>query len=361
MSARATLLQELETSIRAGSPNQRITTLRRVTDLFIRGAEQYDDEQVKLFDEVIGRLAAEIEKTALAELAHRLAPIASAPRGVIRRLASDQRIAVAGPVLEGSARLTEIDLIEFARDKGQEHLLAMCGRSYLSEAVTDVLVDRGNSDVARKVTVNDGARFSEAGFANLVARAEADDELAEKVGKRIDIPPHLFQKLVERATEQVQRRLLAGAKPEMQVAIQHILSEISRKAAGKPELGSRSYSAARSFVNVLAESGRLSVNGLQNFASSGRFEEAVAALAELSAVPLDIVDRVMHGDCLDPFLVLCKAKGFDWSLVRALILVRRSCRKLSPQELAQACQDFDMLSRSTADRVLRFWQIRQTG
>jgi uncharacterized protein (DUF2336 family) len=102
MSARATLLQELETSIRDGSPNQRITTLRRVTDLFIRGAEQYDDEQVRLFDEVIGRLATEIEKTALAELAHRLAPVPSAPRGVIRTLAADHRIAVAGPVLAGS-------------------------------------------------------------------------------------------------------------------------------------------------------------------------------------------------------------------------------------------------------------------
>jgi uncharacterized protein (DUF2336 family) len=361
MSARATLLQELETSLRNGSPNQRITTLRRVTDLFIGGAEQYDDEQVKLFDEVIGRLAADIEKTALVELAHRLAPIASAPDGVIRTLAADHRVSVAGPVLAASPCLSESDLIEFARSKGQEHLLAICGRSHLTESVTDVLVERGNDQVARKVTSNDGARFSEAGFANLVARAEADDELAEKVGQRIDIPPHLFQRLVARATERVQKRLLAGAKPEMQVAIQHILSEISQKVSGKLELGSPSYAAARSFVSVLAQSGRLSVNGLQNFAHSGRFEEAVAALAELCSVPMDIVDRVMHGDCLDPFLVLCKAKGFDWSLVRALILIRRSCRKLSPQELAQACQDFNALSRSTADRVLRFWQIRQTG
>ena len=361
LNARASLLQELETSIRDGSPNQRITTLRRVTDLFIRGAEQYDEEQVKLFDDVIGRLAAEIEKTALVELAHRLAPVPAGPHGVIRTLAGNEAIAVAAPVLAVSPRLTEKDLIEFARSKGQEHLLAMSGRAYLSEAVTDVLVERGNGEVARKVSANNGARFSEAGFANLVARAETDDVLAEKVGQRIDIPPHLFQKLITRATEQVQRRLLEGAKPEMQVAIQHILSEISQKVAGKPELGSRSYSAARSYVNVLAQSGRLSVNGLGNFANAGRFEEAVAALAELSAVPLDIVDRVMHGDCLDPFLVLCKAKGFDWSLVRSLVLIRRGCRKLTPQELAQACQDYNMLSRSTADRVLRFWQIRQTG
>jgi uncharacterized protein (DUF2336 family) len=194
-----------------------------------------------------------------------------------------------------------------------------------------------------------------------VARAEQDDELAATVGQRIDIPPHLFQKLVMRATAQVQQRLIAGAKPEMQIAIHHILSEISQKVVGRPELGSRSYSAANSFVKVLAQSGKLGISELVEFAKSGRFEEAVAALAELSGVPMDIVDRVMHGDCLDPLLVLCKAKGFDWSSVRALILARRGCRKLSPQELAHICQDYNTLSRATADRVLRFWQIRHSG
>jgi uncharacterized protein (DUF2336 family) len=361
MNAHASMLQELETSIRDGSPNQRITTLRRVTDLFLRGAERYDEEQVKLFDHVIGRLAAEIEKTALAELARRLAPVENAPKGVIRTLGPPAAISVAAPVLAESPQLDEADLVELASTRSQAHLLAMCGRPDLSEAVTDVLVDRGNGLVARKVTTNEGARFSEAGFTSLVVRAENDDDLAEKVGKRADIPPHLFQKLVAQATERVQQRLLAGATPEIQVAIQHILFEISRKVSGKPELASRSYSAASSFVRMLVQSDKLTISELAKFANSGRFEESVAALAELSGVPLDIVDRVMHGDCIDPLLVLCKAKGFDWSLVRSLVVMRRNCRKLSPQELARICQDYGALSRATADRVLRFWQIRQTG
>ena len=75
--AHSSLLRELETSIRDGSHLQRVSTLRRVTDLFVYRAEQYDNEQVKLFDDVIVRLSAEIEKTALAELANRLAPFAN--------------------------------------------------------------------------------------------------------------------------------------------------------------------------------------------------------------------------------------------------------------------------------------------
>lgn len=361
MNARVSMVRELEESIRTGSPNQRITTLRRVTDLFISGAERFDEEQIKLFDHVIGRLAAEIEKTALAELSNRLAPVPNAPPGVVRTLAYDDAIAVAGPVLERSARLEEGDLIEIARTKSQSHLLAISGRPQLGMALTDVLVERGNAEVTQRVAGNAGASFSESGFSSLVSRATSDEVLAEAVGKRADIPPYLFQKLVLRATEMVQERLLVSATPEMRVVIQHLLTQISEKVRAKPELASRSYSAAASYIQVLVDSGKLNTATLLEMVKAGRFEETVAALAHLAAVPIDIVDRVMHGDCIDPFLVLCKAKGFDWSLVRALIQIRRNCRSLKPQELAQVCDDFNGLSRATADRVLRFWQIRQTG
>ena len=361
MNARASTIRELEESIRGGSSDRRVTTLRRVTDLFVIHAERFDEKQIELFDDVIGRLAAEIEQAARAELAGRLAPVANAPAGVIRNLAHDDAIEVSAPVLEQSARLDDADLVEIARGKSQMHLLALSGRRSLGEAVTDILVARGDADVARRITANRGAAFSEAGFAGLVERAGADEGLAEKVGQRADIPPYLFSKLLTQATARVQERLLAAARPEMQVAIQHLLSEISEKVGAKSDLASRSYSAANSFVQVLVQSGRLGTQELVNFAKAGRFEETVAALAALGAVPVDIVDRVMHGDCLDPLLVLCKAKSFDWPSVRAVILVRRDCRKLTPQELESACQDYNTLSISTADRVLRFWQVRQAG
>src|SRR5690606_21672979 len=110
METQASLIRELEASIRDGSHVQRVNTLRRVTDLFIDRAEQYDSEQVLLFDNVIGRLAAEIEKAALAELAGRLAPVPNAPPMTVGKLARDEDIEVAGPVLAQSTRLTEADL-----------------------------------------------------------------------------------------------------------------------------------------------------------------------------------------------------------------------------------------------------------
>ena len=58
-----------------------------------------------------------IETKVRAELSERLAPISNAPSKVIRRLASDDEIAVARPVLAQSPRLTPADLVDIAETK----------------------------------------------------------------------------------------------------------------------------------------------------------------------------------------------------------------------------------------------------
>ena len=89
-----------------------------------------------------------------AELSARLAPAEHAPFEVVQHLARDNEIAVAGSVLTGSNILRTSDLVEIASTKGQDHLLAISGRENLPEAVTDVIVDRGESRVIRKLANN---------------------------------------------------------------------------------------------------------------------------------------------------------------------------------------------------------------
>jgi uncharacterized protein (DUF2336 family) len=205
------IIDELELAVRSGSSETRINTLRQVTDLFLHDSDRLNDEQVKVFDQVICVLASRIESKALAELSERLAPIDNAPVEVIRRLARDNEIGVAGPVLSESKRLTTKDLSEIARTQGNAHLLAISGRHGLEETVTDVLVERGNREVVHKLAANSGARFSETGYGALVKKAEGDDALAEKVGQRIDIPTQLHHQLISRATEAVRSKLMSLA------------------------------------------------------------------------------------------------------------------------------------------------------
>ena len=151
MTAPTSLLEELERALAGGSDAQRSEILLRITDLFVGDAHRYTEVQIGLFDEVIGRLVSAIESKARAKLSNRLAEVPTAPQGVVRMLAFDNDIEVARPVLVGSERLDEADLVANAQSKSQQHLAAIAERKTLSEAVTDVLVIRGDRQVAHEI------------------------------------------------------------------------------------------------------------------------------------------------------------------------------------------------------------------
>jgi uncharacterized protein (DUF2336 family) len=100
-----------------------------------------------------------VETDALAELGAKLAPIDNAPSGIIHTLARHDEIAVAGPVLAHSTQLTDNDLVEIAGSKSQDHLGAISERKRLATAVTDILIQRGDTRVVRKLSQNEGATF----------------------------------------------------------------------------------------------------------------------------------------------------------------------------------------------------------
>lgn len=357
MTASASLIPELERVLQQGSPERCAEMLSGITNLFLTGANRFNDDHVALFDEIFARLIEDIESRARAELSERLAPVENAPPKLVRRLANDDDISVAAPMLEHSPRLDDADLREIAGTKGQKHLLAISGRRGISEVVTDVLVQRGDREVVRSVVDNRGARLSEKGFTTLVERAADDGTLAEKVGQRADIPPRLFRTLLMQATEVVQQRLLAKAKPETAAEIRRVLTKVSQEIGAKMPV-SRNYIHAKAVVFALKEQGKLAEPALGEFAKDGKFEETVVALAELSKVPIETVERLMAGDRPDPVLILCKAAGFNWQTVRALILVRPGGKGTSTQALDSAAANFERLSLPTAQRVTRFWQIQ---
>jgi uncharacterized protein (DUF2336 family) len=355
MGAALSLIPELDDVIQHGSRQKRVETLQRITALFLDGASLYKDEHVDLFDDVFGRLIDEIETKARAELANRLAPVNNAPVNVLRTLANDDDISVAGPVLKLAPRLAEADLVDLANTKSQAHLHAISERPALGEAVTDVLVRRGDREVARNVADNRGARISETSFFRLVKRAESDGILAEKVGLRPDIPPQMFRELLTQATAIVQKRLLASASPEQQAEIRRVLEKVAKEVGDR--VGPRDYRAAQRTVLSLHRAGRMNETALAAFAGDSKYEETVVALAALAKVPVNVADRLMGGDRPDPVLILCKAAGFGWPTVKSVISVRPDGKGPSSQGLDSAFANYGRLSASTAQRVVRFWQV----
>ena len=286
------LISELESAVASGSADKRVETLRKITDLFMLRADSYSDQQVEVFDDVILRLADKIESEARAELARRLAQAARAPAAVIRSLAHDPSIAVAAPVLTHSPRLSEEDLLAIAKGEGQDRLLAISKRVTVSEAVSDLLVTRGDREVLRSVVSNEGAHFSHAGFGRLVERSVGDEELSVSVGLRKDIPKDHFRTLVSKASEAVFKKISA-ANPAAAAEIDRILFDLtghkvgSEPAAAPAKQGD--FTQAKANFESLQKSGKPLEPALQQLASAGRYGEIVVAVATLSELPLSLI------------------------------------------------------------------------
>jgi len=357
MTVAASLIPELERVLQYGSPEKCEELLAGITSLFLSGASRFNEDHIALFDEVFARLIEDIEMRARAQLSEQLAPIKNAPPNIVRRLACDDEVSVASPVLTRSPRLTDTDLKNIAGSKGQGHLLAISERRDISESVTDVLVRRGDRRVVRTIAGNEGARFSQKGFSTLVERAADDGMLAEKIGQRPDVPPRLFRTLLLQATAVVQQRLLATVPPETAAEIRRVLAKVSDDIGSKVP-GAANFAGARAVVLALKENGELDEHALADFAKDRGYEETVITLAELTSVPVETVERLMAGDRSDPVLILCKAAKFSWPTVRAIILVRPSGKGTSTQALDTAYANFERLSASTAQRVVRFWQVQ---
>src|ERR1700760_2880921 len=196
LNAELSIVDEVEQAIHLGSAEKSLETVKRVTELFLASAGSFNSEQIELFDGVLERLIKTIElraladvsaRIALAETSMQLAGIAQAPPAAVRRLARHDEIAVAGPVLSESNRLDADDLVEIAQTKGEPHLMAISGRWWLTEVVTDALLARHYPTVSRRIVKNPGAGVSARGFAIVVAQAVSDPELAVETGIRVDL------------------------------------------------------------------------------------------------------------------------------------------------------------------------------
>ncbi len=189
--ATQSLILELDAALSKASNFRQLQILRSITDLFILGADTYTEAQITIFDDVITRLIEKMDPRSLGELSARLAAVSNPPKSVVAQLSGSDNIAISGPALEKSEGLSDETLVSIATSKSQKHLKAIAGRPSLSEVVTDVLVERGDPEVSRRVSANLGARLSEMGFVKLINRAKKDRSLADAISSRDDLPPEL--------------------------------------------------------------------------------------------------------------------------------------------------------------------------
>jgi uncharacterized protein (DUF2336 family) len=360
MSLATSLIPGLDEIVRHGDPKRRADAARRIAELFLEGAANFRPDHVELFDGVLTGLVPHTALAARADLAERLSILANAPRGLVGQLAREDEISIAGPLLRRSPVIDEQALVEIARIKGQGHLLAMSERPMLSPGLTDVIVQRGDREVVRRAAGNAGALFSHDGYSVLIGRAGQDAVLTLAVGQRADLSGPQLKDLLAGSIDVIRRRLLEVARPDRQAEIRQALSDIS--VMTERVESRRDFAPAQRTILALHGAGELNEAALLGFARDHKYEESVAALSAMAAVKISTLDRLISGDRYDPILIVGKTIGLEWATVRALILLRLGPNRVpSPADIEGARVNFARLMPSTAERVVRFWQTRQSA
>jgi uncharacterized protein (DUF2336 family) len=356
MTSDSSYLREIDEAITRGTHATRLQALWHATDLLIAG--QYSEDQIWVFGEVISRLAGEIEEAARIELAKRLARIDQAPTSILHELALDDRIDVAGPVLKQASSLSTEFLVQNARAKSQRHLLAISHRKSIPSEVTDVLVSRGNTEVVHAVTNNTGAAFSNSGFLHLVKRSENDSILAENLGGRVDIPRHVFQQLIAKASDEVKQKLLRG-NPTLAREIQIAVTDVTGKLHLRFGPASKDYFVAKRQVAIDHRNGHLTEAKMAEYAQSRKIDDVVVGLSLLCGLPVNVTERALMDVTIDLLLVLTRAIGFSWATTMAFLFLGARDHRISSHALEVKRREFECLSENAARSILEFYRSRK--
>jgi len=327
-----------------------------VTDLFLSNVGRLGDSQIAAVDGVLAHLVARVEAATVIQLSEALSTIERAPRQTIRQLAFHEQPQVAAPVLRSSSCVSDADLLEIVKSRSQQHLLAICDRKTLNEALTDALMRFGDVNVSNALARNTGARFSECGYATLVGRAERDEGLAEKLGVRLDIPGSLLRELIGKVADVVRARFLTAPRPVARGKTQN--SAAAAAAQGGVARKAIDYTQAQSEVVALNRTGKLNDSIVNRFAVRGEYTHVVASLALKADVKVEAIEPLLEPDRVYGLIVACKAARLTWSTTTMIVRNRPGCPPSTDRELEQCVAVFESLLLSVAQWTIRWGSDR---
>jgi uncharacterized protein (DUF2336 family) len=349
-------LVNFEALEREPNTERRNDLMRNVTYLFALTANTCSQEQIDVYDDVLSRLADMVTHEVLADVAEKIAPLAAAPSGIVKRLARED-ISVAKPILARSPILTDRDLVEIATRCGLFHMNAIATRGTLSATVADLLIEKGDGEVRRTVAANPGARPSDFGFLALARHAmRREDNLDELLADRPDLPEAVIHILVRDASEKARQKLVALG----QTRAAERVDQVARLAADRMNndywLHRYDFEGAWTIMLREARCGRVDEPRLRAAALEDRFADATALFALVTGISLEEAKHWLVRTDTEPFVIVAKAHNLSIMTVQALLSCGAWRFRLDADERARVLSRYANLPVGQARRLFTTWK-----
>ena len=342
--------ETLKQLAREPSPDRRRELVQGIATAFFAAPERSATE-TELFDEIMDQVLAEVEPLARRELAERIADVTDAPTRTLLRLAGDV-IDVAEPVLRRSPALTDDHLEPIARSHSQDHLMAIAQRQTVSERLTDILVERGNDNVAGTVTGNGGARFSEAGFEWLAARASANHAILNRLVMRGDLPERIANDLLPVLAASIAQKIEA-TNAEDKISAREMIDEARALLADRLR-AAVSRSRPLGILNDQVARGNMTVaEAVVELADADELIDLAAFIGMRLGVHSETVVRNLFLGGEQTLMLICRAAALDLDAFSAIVRMRNRRRRGSAVEPARLMKDYLRIPRPIAENVMR--------
>jgi uncharacterized protein (DUF2336 family) len=351
------MLDELVKLAQETSSEKRRDLLRSLSDHFLDDVSAITDRSTALFGSVVEDLLDQIPLEDRSDYASHTAENANMPHSIIMKMAQDD-IAVASHVLEKSPLLDSADLIQIARTKGQEHLYAIAGRSSIDEDVTNVLIEKGETDVLCRVSGNEGAHISQKGFSTLADKANHDERLGESLSSRQSLPVNIAQQLMHVVSPQAREKLsLYIQKNGTAVAV-----ELAQRAQQSLPEAKRKDRAQRIDAKVMIQRVKMGEASLSDviseLAGQDRLFDIAMILATFANLDEKALIRVLCDSRDEPVAVVCKVAALSAQAIEKLDTMRGKRLRRSAKNSQGLPKLVQKIDETDAERVLRFVRLR---
>jgi uncharacterized protein (DUF2336 family) len=269
-----------------------------------------NDRERELMNDILRRLARDVEMAIRISLAERLADDAMAPHDLILLLADDT-IEVARPLILRSPLISDEDALDLIARADIGHQEALASRPYIGEPVSDALARSEAETVLVALVRNVTARIASVTYETLVDKSRRLASLQSPLVHRRDLPPTLAEKMCDWCSDALRTYI----KGNFKMGIEEIGSALSdaELAMRSPLSLAKSPPAdgSRKLIDKLAAAGQLKAGFLLRVLHQGQGDLFDLAFARMIELPDETMRRALYEEGPRTVALACRAVGID--------------------------------------------------
>ena len=359
-------MQDLLDLARDKSVNGRTRLVQVVGDLFFEESDVLNQRERDLMTDILRQLIHDVEMSVRIALADRLALEIDSPPELVTILANDD-IEVAHNILLNSEVLQDLELIEIIQHRTFEHQLTIAMRKKVSEAVSDALVETGNTKVIKTLIENDGADISDNTLEFLINKSKTEEELQQPLLDRPELSPHLAKRMYWWVSAALRQHIVANYKidpTELDQKIESTIKDLLGEEEVSTEVGEidmRSMHQASMLASRLADKNAITPQLLLQTLRKGEVKMFEGMFAQASGLRGTLIRRLIFEPGGEGLAIACKAIGMSKPDFGSLFLLSRSARpgdkSVDPREVTRVMTFFDRVQADTAKKVVSRWKL----